>query len=83
MITLTVALQAHLSMGIIQARLLEWVAIPSSRGSSGPRAEPESPALQADSLLSELELFSVFDFSYFFPLIISSLHSLFNKIAYI
>jgi len=24
----------HLSMGILQARILEWVAMPSSRGSS-------------------------------------------------
>ena len=33
----TVARQAPLSMGILQARLLEWVAMPSSRGSSQPR----------------------------------------------
>ena len=30
----TIALQALLSMGILQARILEWVAVPSSRGSS-------------------------------------------------
>ena len=30
----TVALRAPLSMGILQARILEWVAMPSSRGSS-------------------------------------------------
>ena len=30
----TVAHQAPLSMGILQARILEWIAIPSSRGSS-------------------------------------------------
>ena len=35
--------------GILQARILEWVAIPFSRGSSQPR----SPALKADSLPSE------------------------------
>jgi len=29
--------QAPLSMGILQARILEWVAMPSSRGSSRPR----------------------------------------------
>ena len=29
--------QAPLSMGILQARILEWVAMPSSRGSSQPR----------------------------------------------
>ena len=33
----TVAHQAPLSMGIVQARILEWVAMPSSRGSSPPR----------------------------------------------
>ena len=49
----TVARQAPLSVGIIQARILEWVAMPSSRGSSQPRVEPRSPTLQVDSLLSE------------------------------
>ena len=33
----TVAGQAPLSMGILQARILEWVAMPSSRGPSQPR----------------------------------------------
>ena len=33
----TAALQAPLSMGIFQARILEWVALPSSRGSSQQR----------------------------------------------
>ena len=33
----TVALQAPLSMGVLQARILEWVAMTSSRGSSQPR----------------------------------------------
>ena len=32
----TVACQAPLSMGILHARILEWVAMPSSRGSSQP-----------------------------------------------
>ena len=49
----TVAHQALLSMGILQARKVEWVAMPSSRGSSDPRIEPKSPELQADSLPSE------------------------------
>ena len=35
--------------GILQARILEWVAIPFSIGSSQPR----SPALQVDSLPAE------------------------------
>ena len=34
---------------ILQARILEGVAIPSSRGSPNPGIEPGSPALQADS----------------------------------
>ena len=41
-------------MGILQARILDWVAMPSSRGSSHPGMELGSPALQADSLPSEL-----------------------------
>ena len=34
---LTVACQAPLSLGILQVRILEWIAMPSSRGSSQPR----------------------------------------------
>ena len=37
--------------GISQARILKWIAMPSSRGSSPFGIEPSSPALQADSLL--------------------------------
>ena len=33
----TVAHQASLSMGILQAKILEWIAMPSSKGSSQPR----------------------------------------------
>ena len=33
----TVACQGLLSMRVLQARILEWVARPSSRGSSQPR----------------------------------------------
>ena len=39
--------------GILQARILEWVAFPFSRGSSQPRDRPRSPTLQADSLPAE------------------------------
>ena len=39
--------------GILQARILERVAMPSSRGSFQPRIEPRSPTLQMDSLPSE------------------------------
>ena len=38
---------------ILQARILEWVAIPSCRGLPNPGFEPRSPELQADSLPSE------------------------------
>ena len=41
--------------GILQVRILEWVAIPFCRGSSQPRDQTWSPALQADSLPSELQ----------------------------
>ena len=39
--------------GVFQARVLEWVAISFSRGSSWSRDWTRSPALQADSLPSE------------------------------
>ena len=49
----TIACQAPLSRRIVQARILEWVAMPSSRGLTNPGIEPRSPELQADSLLPE------------------------------
>jgi len=49
----TAALQASLSMRILQARILDLVAMPSSRGIF-PTQESESPALQVDSLPTEL-----------------------------
>ena len=39
--------------GILRARILEWVAISFSRGSSRPRIEPGSSSLQTDSLPTE------------------------------
>ena len=48
----TVACQAPLSMRILQARLLEGIAMPPSRDPN-PGIKPRSPALQVDSLLSE------------------------------
>ena len=39
--------------GILQARILEWVAFPFSRGSSQPRAKSRSPAMQVESLPAE------------------------------
>ena len=44
---------APLSTGILQARILEWVAMPCSRGYFWPGIKPRSPSLQADSLPSE------------------------------
>ena len=38
---------------IFQIRILEWVAMPFSRGSPQPRDQTQSLALQADSLPSE------------------------------
>ena len=43
--------------GILQARILEWVAIPFSSGSSQPGIEPRSPALQADSMPPEAPVY--------------------------
>ena len=39
--------------GILQARILEWVAVSFSRGSSQPGIEPRSPSLPVDSLPAE------------------------------
>ena len=39
--------------GILQARILDWVAIPSPRDLPDPGIKPGSPALQVDSLSSE------------------------------
>ena len=49
----TVACQAPQSMGILQARILEWVDMTSSRGSSQLRDQTQVSALQVDSLPSE------------------------------
>ena len=39
--------------GILQAKILEWVAIPSSRDLPDPGIKPRTPTLQAGSILSE------------------------------
>ena len=41
--------------GILQARILEWVAAPFSSGSLQPGIKPRSPTLRADSLPAEPE----------------------------
>ena len=61
-------------LGILQAIILEWVAIPFSRGSPDPGTEPRSPALQSDSLPSFIPLDNVNRkvskiFIYFYPII--------------
>ena len=40
--------------GILQARILEWVAVPFSRDLPNPGIELRSPALREDSLPTEL-----------------------------
>ena len=48
------SLRPHgLTRGIFQARILQWVAFPFSRGSSQPGIEHRSPTLQVDSLPAE------------------------------
>ena len=44
---------AYIVHGILQARILEWVAFPFSGNLPNPGIEPRSPALQADSLPAE------------------------------
>ena len=45
--------QVPLSMGILQARIVQWLAYPPPGYLPNPGFKPRSPALQADSLLSE------------------------------
>ena len=49
----TIAHQAPSSMGILQARILEWVTISFSRGSSQPRDRTQVSRIEADTLTSE------------------------------
>ena len=49
----TVARQVPLSIGIVQARILEWIAISFSKDLPNPGTEPRFLTLQADSLPSE------------------------------
>ena len=41
--------------GILQARLMEWVSVPFSRGPSQPRIKPRYPTLQVDPLPTEAQ----------------------------
>ena len=47
-------LLAYTVCGILQARILEWVAYPFSADLPNPGIKPGSPALQADSLPADL-----------------------------
>ena len=51
--TQTVAHQAPLSMGILQARILGWVAMPPPGDLPNTGIEPRSPATRVDSLPAE------------------------------
>ena len=62
----TVARQAPLSMGILQAGILEWVATPSSRDLPNPGIKPRSPTLQVDSLPSEPPAVLFWNWKFFF-----------------
>ena len=50
---MTIGHQPPLSMEILQARILEWVSIPSPGDLPDPQIKPGSLALQADSLPSQ------------------------------
>ena len=43
----------YTARGILQARILEWVAVPFSRDLPNPGIKPRSPALLVDSLPAE------------------------------
>ena len=43
-------------MGILQSRILEWVALPSSRGYLQPKDRTQVSTLQVASLLSHREV---------------------------
>jgi len=49
----TIACQAPLVHRILQARILEWVTMPSPGDLPDPGIKPGSPPLQADSLPCE------------------------------
>ena len=51
----TVACQAPLSMGFSRREYWSGLSFPSPGGHPNPGIEPRSPALQADSLLIEIQ----------------------------
>ena len=73
----TVAHQAPLSTAILQARILKWAAMPSSRGSSQPGIEPASLASPAvagkfftTSTTGEADLSSELNWNHSFPWVV-------------
>ena len=52
---ITIEFSIYTVHGILQARILQWVSFPFSRGSSYPGIKPRSLILQADSLPAELQ----------------------------
>ena len=53
--TWTISCQAPLSMGFSKQEYWSWLPFPSPGVLPNPGLEPRSPALQADSLLIELQ----------------------------
>ena len=53
-LTETIAKMKKRRHGILQARILEWIAYPFPGGLPDPGIKPGSPALQVDSLPTEL-----------------------------
>ena len=51
----TIACQVPLSMGFSRQKYWSGLPLPSPRDLPNPGTEPRSPALQADSLLTELQ----------------------------
>ena len=49
--------------GILQARILEWVAMPSSRGSSQPRVKPASQICSTSQFLT-IEIWILLSYQY-------------------
>ena len=62
---------------ILQARILEWVAVRFSRGSFQPRDQTRSPALQADSFSAEPQGKPFFNMQVFFLFVRNQIYQLF------
>ena len=60
--------------GILQARVLEWVAILFSSGFPDPGIELRSPALQASTLVERFNFKHILTREYFYVITIIHLH---------